>query len=99
MTTNTPEPTLRDIADKLDRLEGDVTTLKGDVTTLKGDVTALKGDVTTLKGDVTTLKEEVMRFNDRFTNYQQATQWVVQLAFALIASATVTVVISSVFSR
>jgi len=75
---STPEPTLRDIADKLDRLEA---------------------DVTALKGDVTTLKEDVMRFNDRFTNYQQATQWVVQLAFALIASATVTVVISSVFGR
>jgi hypothetical protein len=36
------------------------------------------------------------RFNDRFGNYQQATQWVVQLAFTLIASATLTVIITSV---
>lgn len=39
------------------------------------------------------------KFNDRFTNYQQATQWVVQLAFTLIASATITIIISSVLRR
>ena len=80
------EPTLKDIADKLDRLEADVTA-KFD--RLEADVTA--------KFD--RLEVEQAKFNDRFTTYQQATQWVVQLAFALIASATVTVVVSSVFSR
>jgi hypothetical protein len=39
------------------------------------------------------------RFNDRFTNYQQATQWVVQLAFTLIASATLTIIITSILRR
>ena len=43
--------------------------------------------------------QEQERFNDRFSNYQQATQWVVQLAFTLIASATLTVIITAVFKR
>ena len=45
------------------------------------------------------LREEVERFNERFTNYQQATQWVVQLAFSLIAAATVTVIVSAVLNK
>jgi hypothetical protein len=45
------------------------------------------------------LIQEQERFNDRFSNYQQATQWVVQLAFTLIASATLTVIITAVFKR
>ena len=48
---------------------------------------------------VDALSTEVEKFNDRFTNYQQATQWVVQLAFTLIASATITVIITAVLSR
>ncbi len=43
--------------------------------------------------------QELERSNDRFGNYQQATQWVVQLAFTLIASATLTVIITAVFKR
>jgi hypothetical protein len=39
------------------------------------------------------------KFNDRFSNYQQATQSLVNLAFGLIASATVITVVSSVFKR
>ena len=49
--------------------------------------------------ELKSLKQEVERFNDRFTNYQQATQWVVQLAFTLIASATLTVIITAVLRR
>ncbi len=43
------------------------------------------------------LSDEVKKFDERFSNYQQATQWFVQLAFGLIASATVIVVVTSVF--
>lgn len=43
--------------------------------------------------------QEQERFNERFSNYQQATQWVVQLAFTLIASATLTVIITAVIKR
>jgi hypothetical protein len=56
-----PELTLRDLADKLDKLANDVE-----------------------------------RSNDKSDNYQRATQWVVQLAFTLIASATITIILSTV---
>ena len=42
------------------------------------------------------LSDEVKKFDERFSNYQQATQWMIQLAFGLIASATVIVIVSNV---
>jgi hypothetical protein len=42
------------------------------------------------------LSSAIERSNTRFENYQRATQWVVQLAVALIAIATITIIISSV---
>ncbi|MEO1741282.1 MAG: hypothetical protein AAFR99_05680 [Cyanobacteria bacterium J06629_9] len=45
------------------------------------------------------LANQVERSNDKFDTYQKATQWVVQLAFTLIASATITVILSTVLSR
>jgi hypothetical protein len=44
-------------------------------------------------------EKQINAFNERFDNYQKATQWVVALAFSLIASATVITIISSVFRR
>lgn len=52
-----------------------------------------------LSSDFEKLSNEVKTFDTRFGNYQQATQWVVQLAFTLITSATVTVIITSVLRR
>jgi prefoldin subunit 5 len=52
-----------------------------------------------LSTEVDKLSTDVEKFNERFSNYQQATQWVVQLAFTLIASATITVIITSVFRK
>jgi hypothetical protein len=48
---------------------------------------------------IETLTKDVELSNERFSNYQQAVQWVVQLAFSLIASATVTIIITSVFKK
>jgi hypothetical protein len=45
------------------------------------------------------LKKEVEQFNQKFDNYQKSTQWVVQLAFSLIAAATVTVIVSTVLGK
>jgi ABC-type transporter Mla subunit MlaD len=70
-----PEPTLRDLADKLDKLTGDV------------------------DRRFDTLSQDFERSNDKFDNYQKATQWVVQLAFTLIASATITVILTSVIKQ
>jgi len=57
----------------------------------------LSGEMNELSGEVSELSGEVKKFDERFSNYQQATQWVVQLAFGLIASATVIVVVTTVF--
>jgi hypothetical protein len=37
--------------------------------------------------------------NERFKEYRQATQWVVQLAFGLIASATIITIVGTIFKR
>lgn len=42
------------------------------------------------------LRQEQARYNEKFEVYQKATQWVVQLAFSLIAAAVVTVIVSLV---
>lgn len=86
------EPTLRDLSNKLDRLSNDVGTLSSNVGTLSSDVGTLSSDVETFSGDL-------KKFDERFADYRQATQWVVQLAFTLIASATLTVIITSVLRR
>ena len=52
-----------------------------------------------LSNEVKTLSTNVNTFDEKFKNYQQATQWVVQLAFTLIASGTVTVIITSVVNK
>ena len=44
------------------------------------------------------LSDEVKKFDERFSNYQQATQWLIQLAFGLIAIATVIVIVSNVLN-
>ena len=55
--------------------------------------------ITDLKNEFKDLKSDVETFNEKFDNYQKATQWVVGLAFSLIGSATVITIISSVFRR
>ena len=64
-----------------------------------GKLDKLTNDVEKLSNDVEKLSNDGEKFNDRFSNYQQATQWVVQLAFTLIASATLTIIISSVLRK
>lgn len=45
------------------------------------------------------LENKIDTFNEKFDNYQKATQALVSLAFSLIASATVVTIVSSVFRR
>ena len=95
-TTPNSEPTLTDVIQKLDKLTGHVEKLTSDVEHLTSDVENLSSDVEHLSSDVESLSSEMKRFDERFSDYRQATQWVVQLAFTLIASATITVIITSV---
>lgn len=91
-TTPDNEPTLKDLANKLDLLSSNVEVLSSNVGTLSNDVEALSNDVGALSSDA-------KKFDERFADYRQATQWVVQLAFTLIASATITVIVTSVLRK
>ncbi len=57
---------------------------------------SLSSEVHDLSTRVDNISTEMKRFDERFSDYQKATQWVVQLAFTLIASAIITVIITSV---
>jgi outer membrane murein-binding lipoprotein Lpp len=93
------EPTLFDVIERLDKLTNDVEKVSSNVENLSTDVENLSTDIENLSTDVENLSTEVKRFDERFTDYRQATQWVVQLAFTLIASATITVIITAVFRK
>ncbi len=76
-----------------------VDTLSTRVDTLSTQVDTLSTDVEEVSKGFTKIENEQEGFNDRFNDYQRATQWVVQLAFTLIASATLTVIVTSVLRR
>jgi large-conductance mechanosensitive channel len=85
---------------RLDRIEGKLDKLGADVDKLAADVIQpVIERLDRLTHDVEKLTSDNEKFNDRFGNYQQATQWVVQLAFTLIASATITVIITSILRK
>ncbi|MGB3208696.1 MAG: hypothetical protein WBB28_27215 [Crinalium sp.] len=52
-----------------------------------------------LSTEVKNLSTDVEKSNDKFEIYRQANQAVVNLAFSLIASATIGLVVSLVFKR
>ncbi|MGL5035307.1 MAG: hypothetical protein ACRC6M_16085 [Microcystaceae cyanobacterium] len=45
------------------------------------------------------LREESKELGIRFSAYQQASQWVVNLAFGLLATATITTIITAVYRK
>lgn len=75
----------------LERLEQ----LSTDVSGLKIDVDGLKTDVDGLKTEVDGLKQELTQTNVRVDAYQKASTQVVNLAFGLIATATLTIIVST----
>ncbi|KRH95595.1 hypothetical protein [Cylindrospermopsis sp. CR12] len=85
--------------DRLDRIEQKLDHLSNTVDHLSNTVDQLSNTVDQLSSTVGKLSADNEKFNDRFSNYQQATQWVVQLAFTLIASATITIIITSVLRK
>jgi hypothetical protein len=48
---------------------------------------------------IQSLREETKEQSIRFATYQQASQWVVNLAFGLLATATITTIVSAVVRR
>ena len=55
--------------------------------------------ISDLKTEFKDLKSDVETFNTKFDNYQKSTQQIVNLAFSLIASATVLSIVYRVFPR
>jgi hypothetical protein len=56
----------------------------------------------TVKGNadaIRDLRQETKEQGIRFAAYQQASQWVVNLAFGLLATATITTIVSAVVRR
>ncbi len=66
---------------------------------LADSVSNLGEDIKENTDAIKQLREESKEQEIRFSAYQQSSQWVVNLAFALIASATVTTLASAIFRR
>jgi hypothetical protein len=66
---------------------------------LADSISSLGKDVKDNTDAIKQLREESKEQGIRFAAYQQSSQWVVNLAFALIASATVTTLASAIFRR
>jgi hypothetical protein len=66
------------------------------IATLNTKIDGLKTDVDT---KIDAFSKQNDTFNDKFDNYQKATQSIVNLSFGLIASATVIPIAQGVFFR
>jgi hypothetical protein len=63
------------------------------------DIDKLREESVEFQDNMKVFQEELKDQNTKFTYYQQATQWVVNLAFSLITAATVITVASAIFKR
>ena len=91
--------TLQDVVNTVNSLNIQVKELDTKVNILSTKFIEMDTKVGNLDEDVKKLFLENERSNDKLTNYQQASQSLVNLAFSLIASATVITVVSAVFKR
>ncbi len=66
---------------------------------LADSISQLGADVKENTEGIKQLRAESKEQGIRFAAYQQSSQWVINLAFALIASATVTTLASAIFRR
>ena len=63
------------------------------------NIDKLTEDIDQFRKESEELRKESKEQGLKFTYYQQATQWVVQLSFSLILAATITTIISAVVKR
>lgn len=83
----------------LDKLADSISNLGADVQENARAISKLGEEVKENNEGIKQLREESKEQGIRFAAYQQSSQWVVNLAFALIASATVTTLASAIFRR
>ncbi|MEB3226245.1 MAG: hypothetical protein VKJ86_10645 [Synechococcus sp.] len=101
MSSPKAEPTLQDVIDKIDHLARDVDTkidnLARDVDT---KIDGLARDVDAkIDGLARDVDEQINTFKLQLDVYEKGMRWVVNLAFGLIASATITVLITTLFKN
>lgn len=70
--------------------------LSEDVETISKDVKELSQSVRELREEGKAYRDEQKELSIRFSSYQMASQWVVNLAFGLLATATITTIITAV---
>lgn len=75
--------------ERFDRLEAQIS----------GFVVEVRSEVAEIRSEVAEMKENTQKWDERFETYQKANQSIVNLAFSLIASATVVTIASALFLR
>ena len=66
---------------------------------IENSLEKLVTEIDHLSKDVETLKQETIKTNDKVEIYQKASQQVVNLAFSLILTATITIVVQGIINR
>ena len=79
-------------SERLDKIENSLEKL---VT----EIDHLSKEVETLKQETIKTKQETIKTNDKVEIYQKASQQVVNLAFSLILTATITIVVQGIINR
>lgn len=83
----------------VDQLAQSVDQLAESIKELREEAKAQREEFKAQREELKAQREESKELNIRFTAYQQASQWVVNLAFGLLATATLTTIITAVFRR
>jgi uncharacterized coiled-coil DUF342 family protein len=90
---------ITELGSDIKELKTETRELKTETQELKTETQELKTEMQNLKVKTQDLQKDIEISNTKFDNYQKASQSLVNLAFSLIASATVVTVVSSVFRR
>jgi hypothetical protein len=64
---------------------------------MQTELSQVLASIAELKAEFVSLESKTDTFNEKFDNYQKATQSLVSLAFGLIASATLITIVSTIF--
>lgn len=83
----------------LDQLADSIRELHTEVQDLTASVPELREESKAQREESKAQREEIKELNIRLGTYQQASQWVVNLALGLLATATITTIVSAVVRR
>jgi chromosome segregation ATPase len=80
-------------------VRSEVAEIRSEVAEIRSEVAEIRSEVTEIRSEVAVMKENTQKWDERFETYQKANQSIVNLAFSLIASATVVTIASALFLR